>query len=242
MNNSLQKVSNSMFGTIVCDYYSDGSGEFFMTRQQIGQALGYADPQKAIDNIHNTHKERMGKFSVTLKLRGTDGKMYDTCLYSAKGVYEICRWSRQPLADQFYDHVYDILEGLRLGYLKLSYERQTTAWQTARIEGKKARRLETDEIKLFVEYAEANGSKNARKYYQHFTDLAHSAVGITSGARDNSTTGQLLDLRTVERVISRAIVHEIGNHTEYHQAFQNVKVKVLQVAALALDSGLSLTA
>lgn len=74
MKNSLQKVSNSVFGTIVCDYYSDGKGEFFMTRQQIGQALEYADPQKAIDNIHNAHKDRMNKFSVTLKLRGTDGK------------------------------------------------------------------------------------------------------------------------------------------------------------------------
>lgn len=147
---------------------------------------------------------------------------------------EVVRGFKKELVRQFYT--------MREILWKQRYERQTESWQTARIEGKKARRLETDEIKLFVEYAEANGSKNARKYYQHFTDLAHSAVGITSGARDNSTTGQLLDLRTVERVISRAIVHEIGNHTEYHQAFQNVKVKVLQVAALALDSGLSLTA
>lgn len=163
-------------------------------------------------------------------------------LYSAKGVYEICRWSRQPKADEFYDHVYEILEGLRLGYLKLSYERQTESWQTARIEGKKVRRLETDEIKLFVEYAKANGSKHAGNYYRSFTQLAHDAVGITSGSRDSSTTGQLLDLRTVERVIGKAIVQEISSRTEYHQAFRNVKLKVLQVAALALDSGLALSA
>lgn len=37
----------------------------------------------------------MNKFSVTLKVRATDGKMYETTLYSAKGVYEICHWSRQ---------------------------------------------------------------------------------------------------------------------------------------------------
>ena len=123
------------------------------------------------------------------------------------------------------------------------FERQTEVWKTARIEGKKARRLETNEIKLFVEYAAASGSKQPDWYYTAFTKLAHTAVGITSGGRNSSTAGQLLDLlRTVERVISRAIVHEIGSHTEYHQAFQNVKVKVLQVTALALDSGLALTA
>lgn len=122
------------------------------------------------------------------------------------------------------------------------FERQTEVWKTARIEGKKARRLETNEIKLFVEYAAASGSKQPDWYYTAFTKLAHTAVGITSGGRDSGTAGQLLDLRTVERVISRAIVHEIGDHTEYHQAFQNVKVKVLQVAALALDGGFALTA
>ena len=245
MENSLQKVSNSVFGAMVCDYYSDGKGEFFMTRQQIGQALGYDEPNKRIDEIHSKRKTRLDKFSTTLKLRVVEGGREvnrEMTLYSAKGVYEICRWSRQPKADDFYDHVYDILEGLRLGYLKLSYERQTPTWQVARIEGKKTRRLETDEIKLFVEYAEASGSKNAGQYYGNFTRLAHTAVGITAGERDTSTTSQLLDLRTIERVIGKAILHEISNRTEYHQAFQNVKVKVLQVAALALDSGLELPA
>lgn len=242
MNKSLQKVRNSVFGTVICDYYSNGKGEFYMTRQQIGQALGYADPQKAIDNIHSAHKDRMNRFSVTLKLRGTDGKMYDTCLYSAKGVYEICRWSRQPKADEFYDHVYDILEGLRLGYLRLSYECQTKSWQIVRLEGKKTRRLETDAIKMFVEYAQAQGSRSADKYYMNFTKLANQVVGMTAGNRDSYTSTQLLDLRVVENVIDRAVLHEIANQTEYHKAFQNVKVKVLQVAALALDSGVELSA
>lgn len=147
---------------------------------------------------------------------------------------ERVRAFKKELVRQFY--------AMREILWKQRYERQTESWQTARLEGKKARRLETDEIKLFVEYAEASGSKRPQWYYTAFTKLAHTAVGITSGGRDASTTGQLLDLRTVERVISRAIVHEIGSHTEYHQAFQNVKVKVLQVTALALDSGLALTA
>ncbi len=147
---------------------------------------------------------------------------------------EVVRGFKKELVRQFY--------AMRKILWQQQFERQTEAWKTARIEGKKARRLETNEIKLFVEYAAASGSKQPDWYYTAFTKLAHTAVGITSGGRDSSTAGQLLDLRTVERVISRAIIHEIGSYTEYHQAFQNVKVKVLQVAALALDSGFALTA
>lgn len=111
---SLVLVKSENFGNVKCDFYSDKK-ETWMTREQIGKALEYADPQKAIDNLHKRNKNRLDQLSVTLKLRGTDGKMYDTYLYSAKGVYEICRWSRQPKANAFYDFVYDILESLRTG-------------------------------------------------------------------------------------------------------------------------------
>lgn len=147
---------------------------------------------------------------------------------------EVVRAFKKELVRQFYA-MRDILWRQRM-------ERQTPAWQTARIEGKKTRRLETDAIKIFVEYARAQGSKNPDKYYMNFTKLANQVVGISPGGRDGGTTAQLLDLRTVEHVIDWAILHEISGHEEYHKAYQNVKVKVLQVAALALDSGLALTA
>lgn len=106
---------------VSCDFYGDGLGEFFMTRRQIGEALGYDDPQKSIEVIHRRHGERLDRFSTSVKLTGVEGGrevQREMVLYSAKGVYEICRWSRQPAADAFYDRVYDILEGLRTGKLR----------------------------------------------------------------------------------------------------------------------------
>jgi phage antirepressor YoqD-like protein len=110
---NLSLVKSEWFGSVQCDFWKDESGEIWMTRKQIGEALGYADPQKAIDKIHERNKDRLDKFSVTVKLGGTDGKMYDTVVYNARGIYEICRWSRQPKADEFYDMVYDVLETIR---------------------------------------------------------------------------------------------------------------------------------
>lgn len=108
---------------VSCDFYGDGRGEFFMTRRQIGEALGYDDPQKSIEVIHRRHGERLDRFSTSVKLTGVEGGrevQREMVLYSAKGVYEICRWSRQPAADAFFDRVYDILEGLRTGKLRAS--------------------------------------------------------------------------------------------------------------------------
>jgi len=112
-------------------------------------------------------------------------------------------------------------------------ERQSTQWQQARTEGKAVRRLESRAIKQFVAYAAASGSRNAERYYVHFTALACSAVGVEMGGRNQLSVAQLLNLRMVEQIIDRAILEELAAGSEYHSAFQSVKAKVLQVAALA---------
>lgn len=110
----LSIVKSEQFGNVQCDFWRNENGDVFMTREQIGAALEYAEPSKAIANIHERYKDRLDKFSGTLKLR-TPGGLQDTVVYYPKGIYEICRWSRQPKANEFYDMVYDILESLRRG-------------------------------------------------------------------------------------------------------------------------------
>lgn len=111
---NLALVRSEQFNGVTCDFYRDNN-DIWITREQIGQALEYSNPQKAVDNLHERNKERLDQFSVTLKLRATDGKQYNTRVYSAKGVYEICRWSRQPKADAFMDFVWNTLEAIRIG-------------------------------------------------------------------------------------------------------------------------------
>lgn len=91
--------------------------EVLLTRAQIGSALGYANPEVALSKIHNKHKDRLDQFSVLSKTVSTDGKEYDTILYTEKGVMEICRWSRQAKANQFMDWVWEIVDKFRNGEL-----------------------------------------------------------------------------------------------------------------------------
>ena len=114
-NNSMTVITSKPFGALNVDVYEDGKHQYYMTREQIGTALEYGNPQKAIDNIVSRNKERFIDKSVTLKLRATDGKMYDTIVLNMKGVMEICRFSRQPKADAFMDFCWDIMESLMRG-------------------------------------------------------------------------------------------------------------------------------
>ena len=109
--NDLILVKQSDVNGILMDFYK-GNSDAWVTRRQIGEALEYSNPQKAIDNIHQKNKKRLDQFSVTLSLRGADGKFYETTLYNRRGALEICRWSRQPKADIVIDKCWDIMESV----------------------------------------------------------------------------------------------------------------------------------
>lgn len=106
--NNLEIVKSESFGKMECNFYKNENGEIFVTRTQIGKALEYANPNDAIRILHNRNKERLDKFSISFKLNGVE-----TIFYNAKGIYEICRYSSQPKANDFYDWVYDVLETIR---------------------------------------------------------------------------------------------------------------------------------
>lgn len=159
---NLTLVESGKFGEAACDFYQGNDGEIRLTRRQIGEALDYRDPDKAIGNIHERHKGRLDQFSVVLKLRGTDGKLYDTYLYSWKGLYEICRWSNRPNANAFIDWAWEILEKIRKGQMDL---------QAQRAIGMAIRRDMTDAIR--------DSGLNDRMHgfaYKTFSDLAYRHV------------------------------------------------------------------
>lgn len=141
----LQLIKSEKFGEVECNFYGDGK-EIFVTREQIGSALDYREPRKAISDMHNRHKERLDKFSVVRKLLTTDGKHYNTTIYNAKGVMEICRWSSQPKANEFMDWAWDIIDSLRKGETKVvsmtEYQKMVAQTRIENVKVRKAHLLE----------------------------------------------------------------------------------------------------
>ena len=119
--NNLKLVTTEKFGNLECNFYRNMNDDILLTREQIGQALEYADPSKAIRKIHLKHKDRLDSLSVRFKLEGqpqfgaklTKSEEQKRVYYTQRGIMEICRWSRQPLASVFMDWVWDIVEKYR---------------------------------------------------------------------------------------------------------------------------------
>jgi len=65
---------------------------------------------------------------------------------------------------------------MRKQLMKLAIQRQNVEWISRREAGKIERRLGTDAIKDFIEYAKSQGSKNADKYYMSISNMENKSL------------------------------------------------------------------
>ena len=116
---NLKLITTENFGNISCDFYRNINDDILLTREQIGSALEYTNPRTAIKNIHRKHKDRLDELSIRIKSGGyqneptSKSEEQERVYYTERGIMEICRWSRQPLANQFMDWCWDVIEKYR---------------------------------------------------------------------------------------------------------------------------------
>ena len=179
------------------DFYRDGEGNLYMTGEQIGICLGYANPRVEINKIHKRYKDRLDKYSVDTKLVSTDGKKYKRRLYSEKGIYLIAMRSNTNKALDFQEAVAGILENLRKGY---------QVWLLERERGKEVRHTLTDTIR--DKYPD---SPHKKFMYKNFTDLVYkTALGKSfkelreeygEPLRDNLPSEMLAEVKRIEKAV-----------------------------------------
>lgn len=67
MNALKLTATENFMDAIPCDFWNTADDEYLVTREQIGRALGYSNPAKAIEKIHLKHKDRLDRFSCRIK-------------------------------------------------------------------------------------------------------------------------------------------------------------------------------
>lgn len=110
----------------------------------------------------------------------------------------------------------------------LLMQKQSIQWQQTRLEAKNMRKLETAEIKELVQYAQAQGSKNAKKYYLALSKLANKTIGLSGGQREQASITQLNTLTLVENIIHHVIQEGIEKQLPYKEIYQICKVRLEQ--------------
>lgn len=114
-------------------------------------------------------------------------------------------------------------------------ERQSIQWQQTRLAAKDMRKLETAEIKELVQYAQTQGSKNAKKYYLALSKLANKMIGLSGGQREQASVTQLNRLTLVENIIHHVIQEGIEKQLPYKQIYQICKARPEQFKKLYIS-------
>nr|DAZ12933.1 MAG TPA: BRO family protein [Caudoviricetes sp.] len=118
MGSELQIIKSSQFGDIQCDVYANDK-DMFMTISQLSDCLGYSDRRSIEKMIERNSYLKDKEFSVTDKLSATDGKRYNTRIFTEDGIYEITMLAKTEKAKEFRAWIRKLLKSLRKGETKL---------------------------------------------------------------------------------------------------------------------------
>lgn len=110
----------------------------------------------------------------------------------------------------------------------------TTEWLEARVDGKTARRAETDVIQAFIEYAKAQGSSNADNYYKLITKMQNAQLFCVAGKfrnlRDVMSKDQLFMIKIADMAVEKSLRDGMKAGKPYKDVFQSAKSAVMKIA------------
>lgn len=86
---NLQLVNQELFNGVACDIWRNEKHEIFMTTEQLAQCIGYQTRYGITKLVQKNKYLKNREFSVSAKLTATDGKQYDTRLFTFEGIKEI---------------------------------------------------------------------------------------------------------------------------------------------------------
>ena len=194
------------------------NGEPWFLAGDVCRVLGIKDSAKAVRDIEAKYKTAGVKVATSSRtLVDTAGGRQQVVIVTEQILYELIFNSRKQKAVLFRAWVTgEVLPSIR----KHGFYRN---------EGKMIRRVETDAIKEFIEYAKNNGSSSSERYYMIITKATNEILGIEKGQRDSLTASQLEHLAMVERVIANALTQGIEKGMNYKDIYKLASSKARQV-------------
>lgn len=194
------------------------NGEPWFLAGDVCRVLGIKDSAKAVRDIEAKYKTAGVKVATSSRtLMDTAGGRQQVVIVTEQILYELIFNSRKQKAVLFRAWVTgEVLPSIR----KHGFYRN---------EGKMIRRVETDAIKEFIEYAKNNGSSSSERYYTIITKATNEILGIEKGQRDSLTASQLEHLAMVERVIASTLMQGIEKGMNYKDIYKLASSKARQV-------------
>ena len=91
---NLALVKSEMFEDVLCDFWKNENEDIFMTSEQLGKALKYSTPRESVNKLVSRNEYLKDiDFSGKVAMITTDGKLYNTRVFTKQGIVEVCKIS-----------------------------------------------------------------------------------------------------------------------------------------------------
>lgn len=199
----------------------------WFSASDVGDELGIINIRDTLRNIDRTERKKFtneiisGVGNSYSRNFQTSLNNYGETFVSEEAVYNMSFRSNKPEAKLFTKWVTKVLKHLRVNGCVVA-DNDASQWLSIRQETKQVRRMETDTIKKFVEYAKGQGSTHADTYYMNFTKLVQSQLGIASGERDVQDQKVLMRLKSLETIVDMHIETLMKEKAPYKEIYKGV--------------------
>lgn len=112
----LELIKLVNFGEVEVSIYSD-KDRLYMTIEQIVSCLGYKSKSGVENIIRRNCYLRNPEYSVTHILFASDGKRYETRVFTEEGILEIVMLSKRPNAKKFRAWLRSTMKEIRIAKL-----------------------------------------------------------------------------------------------------------------------------
>jgi len=191
---------------------------------------------RAVFRLIKTHEDGLRRFGVLrfeiTKPKGKNGGRPSeyAILNEQQVTYLVALMNNSPTVIDFKIELVKQFYAMRASLAQIATNQNNEEWKQLRANGKLARRKETDTIKRFVEYATAQGSKNAARYYSNITSMENKSLFFLQQKFDNVREAlageQLLVIGAADQVVEKAIKEGMEQGLEYHQIYQIAKENI----------------
>lgn len=201
--------------------------EIWFSASDVGDELGIINIRDTLRNIDRTERKKFtneiisGVGNSYSRNFQTSLNNYGETFVSEEAVYNMSFRSNKPEAKLFTKWVTKVLKHLRVNGCVVA-DNDASQWLSIRHETKQVRRMETDTIKKFVEYAKAQGSTHADTYYMNFTKLVQSQLGIATGERNVQDQKVLMRLKSLETIVDMHIETLMKEKAPYKEIYKGV--------------------
>lgn len=203
----------------------------YFDSRQVAEMIGkrHADLMRSIDGyvevLGQNAKLRSDTFFKKSSYKAGTGKVYPCYLISKMGCEFIANkmtGDKGILFTAIYVKQFNEMEQIQM-------QKKTKQWQELRDLSKVKARFLNNTIKEFIEYAEAQGSKHAQKYYTIFNKLINSITATYD--RDNTDIEHLNNILFIINMAEKCIHEGIAKHRPYKEIYTTCRdrLKTMQL-------------